>query len=92
MGRAVDRLSGTGRALWLAELAAALDDAQQLAWRLGVSEGCSAEARELYGRLEAVRAEVESIRQGRRSQLQVDFGPNWMNLHPWREPIPTGPD
>ena len=81
----MDRVSGTDRLLWLAELAIAIDQAQQLAWRLGVSEGCSADARELYGQLEALKAEVESLQQGQWSQLQGEFDPNWMNLLRWGE-------
>lgn len=92
MGRAVDRAKGTDRAQWLAELSVALDQAQQLAWTLGVSEGSSAEARELYGQLDAVRIEVESLKQGQWSQLQPGFDPNWMGLLSWRASPPDGLD
>lgn len=50
------------RARWLTELADAIESAQQLAWQLGTAERPSAEARELYGRLEAARIEVETMR------------------------------
>lgn len=61
------QLNGTGksaatRARWLAELADAIESAQQLAWQLGTATRPSPEARELYSRLEAARIEVESMR------------------------------
>lgn len=57
-------VSAAGRALWLASLAEAIDEAQQLAWRLGVVEG-KCEALDLYVRLEIARAEVEALRERR---------------------------
>jgi hypothetical protein len=50
------------RAQWLAQISEAIESAQHLAWQLGTREGSSAEARELYGRLEAARLEIESLR------------------------------
>ena len=50
------------RARWMAELATAIDDAQRVAWQLGAAPGASLEARELYGRLEAARVELEELR------------------------------
>lgn len=55
-------LTAANRARWLAELAGAIESAQLLAWQLGTAERPSAEARELYGRLEAARVEVETMR------------------------------
>ena len=49
------------RAQWLSELNQAIDEAQWLAWRMGVVEGCNAEALELYVQLETMRAEVEAM-------------------------------
>ena len=49
------------RAQWLSDLQHAIDQAQWLAWRIGVVEGRNALALELYVRLETVRAEVESM-------------------------------
>lgn len=54
--------SAATRARWLAELANAIESAQRLAWQLGTATRPSPEARELYGRLEAARVEVESMR------------------------------
>ena len=52
------------RARWLAELTEAIAEAQRLAWRLGVLEGDSEDARELYARLEGLASEVQSLRFG----------------------------
>jgi hypothetical protein len=65
------------RAEWFAQLAEAIDGAQHLAWQLGTRESTSAEARELYGRLEAARQELDSLRG-----LQIGGGlaidPDWL--------------
>lgn len=53
--------SAATRARWLAELANAIESAQRLAWQLGTAERPSAEARQLYSRLEAARIEVEMM-------------------------------
>lgn len=50
------------RAQWLSELNRAIDEAQWLAWRIGVVEGRNAQALELYVQLEMLRAEVEALR------------------------------
>ena len=55
-------VSGAARAQWLSELSRAIDEAQWLAWRIGVVEGRNALALELYVQLELVRAEVEALR------------------------------
>lgn len=54
--------AAASRARWLAELADAIENAQRLAWQLGTATRPSPEARELYGRLESARVEVESMR------------------------------
>ena len=76
-------LSASARAQWLGELAIAIDEAQWLAWRLGVVEGDNAEALELYVRLEIARAEVEAL-QGRRPT------PPEAGLRPPRNPPSSG--
>jgi hypothetical protein len=55
-------MSGAARATWLSELSKAIDEAQWLAWRIGVVEGRNAQALELYVQLELVRADVEALR------------------------------
>lgn len=56
------RRGAEDRARWLAELAQAIDEAQKVAWRVGVTEGRSSEALELYVQLEAARLELEALR------------------------------
>lgn len=51
------------RAEWVSDLLRAIDEAQWLAWRVGVVEGRNAQALELYVELELVRAEVEAMRR-----------------------------
>jgi hypothetical protein len=72
------RMSAASRAKWLAELAIAIDEAQRLAWRVGVTEAKSSEALELYVRLEAARVEVEALRRAARPA----------GLSPWPIPAP----
>ena len=55
-------VSKTARTFWFFELEKAIDEAQWLAWRIGVVEGRNAQALELYVQLELVRAEVEALR------------------------------
>ena len=49
------------RLRWLADLALAIDEAQQLSWRIGVGESRNSVALDLYVRLEIIRAEVEAL-------------------------------
>ena len=83
-GLGVERLpievSGAERARWLAELSVAIEEAQRLLWRLGVSEGDSSAAKELYGRLELARAETEWLRLRGLRRVTEDFTPDWTEL------------
>jgi hypothetical protein len=72
--------SATERARWLAQLALALEEAQKVAWRLGVSEGDNAEAKELYSRIEAARAEVDRLRLSGFRRIREESDPDWCNL------------
>lgn len=58
--------AAAARSLWLSELSRAIDEAQRLAWRMGVVEGPHQQALDLYVQLETARAEVERLR-GRKS-------------------------
>lgn len=78
-----DLTSAASRARWLAALAAAIESAQQLAWQLGTSDRPSAEARELYSRLEAARAEVESLRGRRAQPCDERRGAAWLDSLGW---------
>jgi hypothetical protein len=70
------------RAEWFARLAEAIDGAQRLAWQLGTNQQTSTEARELYGRLEAARIELDSLR-GLASGRDFQIEPNWLQLLGW---------
>ncbi len=83
MKRATLEASSTERARWLSELALALEEAQKVAWRLGVSEGDSAEAKELYGRIEATRAEVDRLRLSGFRRIREESGPDWTDILLW---------
>lgn len=78
MHRAPDQAVALERARWLAELAQAIAQAQKLAWSLGVVEGDNGEARELYARLEALRAEVDSLRFGDWVDVRTEIDPKWV--------------
>ncbi len=72
------------RSRWLAELAEAVAEAQGLARTIGVPEGSCASANALYGRLEAVRVEVEALRRGGgRGNRPAELDPLWTSLFPW---------
>lgn len=76
--------TATERARWLAELAVAIEQAQVVAWRIGVIEGDEPEALELYARLEAAREEVDALRRGSWTGVSQDMDPAWLRLLPWR--------
>jgi hypothetical protein len=80
--RARTTISAAERARWLAELAAAVDEAQGLLWRIGVLEGDDAGAKALYGRLESARAEIDCLR-GVQELDREALDPEWMKLFPW---------
>ncbi len=70
------------RAQWLAQISEAIESAQTLAWQLGTREGSSAQARELYGELEAVRLELESLR-GIHLYKKPGIEPDWLHRLGW---------
>ena len=73
------------RAQWFAQLAEAIEGAQRLAWQLGTHDGTSTEARELYGRLEEARMELDSLR-GLATEPFFNIDPNWLRKLGWGEP------
>ena len=75
------------REKWFVQLAEAIEGAQHLAWQLGTSESTSAEARELYGRLEAARQELDSLR-GLQTGDGLAIDPEWLQKLGFR----AGPD
>jgi hypothetical protein len=76
-----DKIMEQMRREWFAQLANAIDGAQRVAWQLGTSHGVSVEARELYGRLEAARLELESLRAIDARPLQADT--DWLQKLGW---------
>lgn len=78
MKRPLDQALALERGRWLAELARAIDEAQRVAWTLGVSEGDSAVAKELYARLELVRGEIEELRFGDWTEVPKEIDPSWI--------------
>jgi len=78
------------RAQWLAQVLETIESAQRLAWQLGTREGTSTEARELYGRLEVARLELESLR-GVGLFESRDIEPDWLQRLGWNGSL-TEPD
>jgi hypothetical protein len=76
-------VSAAERARWLAELSEALEQAEQLVWSLSDRPGLAPELRELYGRLDAARAEVQSLRFKRATASRANNRPFWIELAPW---------
>jgi hypothetical protein len=70
------------RAEWFAQLAQAIESAQRLAWQLGTADTESSEARELYGRLEAARLELDSL-QGLAAGPDLNIDPIWLQKLGW---------
>jgi hypothetical protein len=70
------------RARWLAELAAAIEQAQALAWQLGTGEAANPEARALYARLGGALDEVESLRRESCAGFARELDPFWTQLFP----------
>jgi hypothetical protein len=73
------------RAEWFAQLADAIESAQRVAWQLGACGTTSVEARELYGRLEKVRMELDGLRRAEiRSPAEIE--PGWLEMLGWGRP------
>lgn len=68
----------TMRDQWFAELSDAIEGAQRLAWQLGTREWTSEEARELYGRLEAAKLELNTLRKPKRDAADLNIDPDWL--------------
>ena len=71
--------SAVVRARWLAELAAALDEAHRLTLRLTEFGAATSEAVVLRVRIQAMMSEVESLRRGRYA-LTDKHGPVWTDI------------
>ena len=82
-------LSAAERARWLAELSDALDEADRLAFSLGLAHVHSAQAVELLIRLAAARAQVQALQLGRPDDLAGDSDPKWSNPPLWPNTPPA---
>jgi len=82
VNRLSERPAEAGRGRWLADLAEAIDQAQQLARTVSIAPGHCPEAEDLYARLEAIRIEVENLRLGGWGGLPARIDPRWSILFP----------
>lgn len=85
MSRMPIEISAVERSSWLAELAEALEQAQKLAWHLGVNHDRGADVMALYGQLEAARLEVQALRLKRGNRVRNNVDPEWPELLPWEK-------
>jgi hypothetical protein len=86
---APDQLVASARASWLAELGEAVAQAQRLVWVLGVVESDSEEARQLYARLESVRAELDALRTNGWAEVRREIDPVWLKTLLHQGPLPV---
>ena len=68
----------SARAEWVSELLRAIDQAQWLAWRIGVVEGHNPQALMLYVELELIRAEVEAMRRPSDALRNIASAGEWL--------------
>jgi hypothetical protein len=85
---APDQLVASARARWLAELGQAVAQAQRLAWLLGIAEGDSEEAGQLYARLESVRTELDTLRTSGWAEVRREIDPSWLEKLLRQGPLP----
>lgn len=83
MNRLEERTAAVEHSRWLAELAEAIDQAQRLARTLSATGSNSAEAKELFRRLESVRIEVDALRRGGWVTRSTEIDPLRTNSFPW---------
>lgn len=77
------------RAEWFARLGDAIEGAQRVAWQLRTYDGASKEARELYGRLEEARLELDALRGIVGRTQKAD--PDWLEKLGWSSPLAEPP-
>jgi hypothetical protein len=73
------------RAQWFAQMTETIESAQRLAWQLRTDPNASSEARELYGKLEAVRSELDLL-CAIRPFVADSFDHDWLLKLGWVEP------
>ncbi len=77
-------MTAAARARWLAELEAALDEAQKLICSRGLGPGCGPAAMGLYVRIEAARLEVRALRLRSRRIPGDEIDPKRTEQLPWK--------
>ena len=88
MIRVPTEVSAAERARWLAELAQVLQEAQELVSELAVARGRKSEALDVCARLEAARAQVQSLRRSRMGESPEQVDPIWTEHLPWDRAVP----
>lgn len=73
------------RAEWFVRLSDAIEGAQRVAWQLRTTESVSKEARDLYGRLEEARIELDALRGIVSRNQRTD--PEWLDRLGWNNPL-----
>ena len=76
-----DLSSAADRARWLAEVAAALDEAMILVERMSVNASDRAERIELLELIEAARRKTRTLRLRRHRPSETDLPPKWTGRH-----------
>jgi len=74
----------SARAHWIAELSAALDEADRLAILLREKHSESDELSNLHARIQAVRAELDDLRRSGLGEVRREIDPDWTNPATWR--------
>ena len=77
---------GTERAQWLADLAAALEEASLLLANATIGASDLAEARDLFARIEAARFEARALQRSRATVPQHELSPEWSYPPVWLHP------
>lgn len=71
------------RTQWFAQLEAAIEAAQRLAWQLASHQSTSEEARKLYGRLSEAKLQLDSLRGAGRAGIP-EVEPDWLRKLGWK--------
>ena len=80
MRRPKSQLTAEERVRWLGELARAVDEAQQIVWRLCQLRADNPYFNEIYGRLEAARDEIERLQRHASRAAKVELHQDWSEL------------
>jgi len=73
-------LPGLNRARWLAELALAVQQAEEATRRLAFAEADRGQVQELRHRLQLVKSEIEDLRRGGWRTQGRELGSKWIRI------------